>query len=207
MRCNTWPSQVSVGKLRREWPWIYESHIDLKPETWTTVRIEVAGRAAKIYVNGSANPALIVEGLKGEDLHGAVALWGSPNQESYFSNVRITPAAPQKLQNGADISGAWDLHYAGDVGAFDGSLRLKREGSKVTGSWSGGLAQDSAVTGTWRDGYVELSFAGEWPKDIGLGEPGAVTVILAGWIDGNTGGGRMRVEGHSDGRWAATRKQ
>ncbi len=59
-------------RLRREWPSVYESHADLAKETWTKVRIEVAGRSAKLYVNGSAKPSLVVEGLKGEDLHGAV---------------------------------------------------------------------------------------------------------------------------------------
>lgn len=40
-------------KLRREWPWIYESWADLKPERWSTVKIEVHGRTAKLFVSGS----------------------------------------------------------------------------------------------------------------------------------------------------------
>ena len=192
--------------LRREWPWVYESYADLKPETWTPVKIEVAGRRAKLYLNGSPNPSLVVDGLKGQNLHGAVALWGFANEEAYFSNVRITAAEPQNVQNGSDIAGTWDLRYSSDVGPMNGSLKLTRDGSKVTGSWSGPLGQDCPVTGTWRDGYVELSFSGEWPKDYGIGAPGPVTASLAGWIDGNAGKGRMRVDHHSDGQWAATRK-
>jgi hypothetical protein len=194
-------------RLRREWPWVYESHADLKPETWTKVRIEVAGRSAKLYLNGSANASLVVDGLKGEDLRGAVALWGYANEESYFSNVRITAAAPQNIKNGSDITGSWNLRYSSDAGVLEGSLRLNREGNKVTGSWSGALGKDCAVTGSWRNGYVELSFTGEWPKDVGIGTPGQVTAFLAGWIDGNSGKGRMRIEGHSDGQWAATRRE
>ncbi len=194
-------------RLRRQWPWVYESHAELKPETWTKVKIEVAGRMAKLYVNGSENPALIVDGLKGEDLRGAVALWGYANEEAYFSNVRITAATPQNIKNGSDISGAWNLRYSSDAGVLEGSLRLNREGSKVTGTWSGALGENCPVTGTWRDGYIELSFPGEWPKDAGLGVPGPVTASLAGWIDGNAGKGRMRVEAHSDGQWAAMRKE
>jgi hypothetical protein len=194
-------------RLRREWPWVYESHADLKPETWTKVRIEVAGRMAKLYVNGSGSPTLVVDGLKGEDLRGAVALWGYANEEAYFSNVQITAAPPQNVKNGSDISGTWDLRYSSDVGVLNGSARLNREGNKVSGTWSGALGDNCAVAGTWRDGYVELSFSGKWPKDIGVGTPGPVTASLAGWIDGNSGKGRMRVEGHSDGQWAATRKE
>src|SRR3984893_39928 len=71
-------------RLRREWTSIYESHAELAMETWTKMRIEVAGRAAKLYLNGSARPSLVVDGLKGEDLHGAVGLWGYTNEEAYF---------------------------------------------------------------------------------------------------------------------------
>jgi len=56
-------------KLRREWPSVYESHAELQPETWTKVKIEVKGRSARLYLNGSEQPSLVVDGLKGEDLH------------------------------------------------------------------------------------------------------------------------------------------
>jgi hypothetical protein len=96
-------------KLRREWPWVYEAYADLKLETWTKVRIEVKGRSAKLYLNGSENPSLVVDGLKGEDLRGAVALWGVPGQEAYFSNVRITNSTSLQVKNGADASGGWQV--------------------------------------------------------------------------------------------------
>jgi hypothetical protein len=54
---------------------------------------------------------------------------------------------------------------------------------------------------------VELSFAGEWPKESRQGAPGPVNAFLTGWIDGDTGKGRMRVEGRSDGAWVAKRKE
>ena len=75
--CHPVVSEPGLGwyRLHQEWPWVYESHAELAKETWTKVRIELAGRAAKLYVNGSAKPSLVVDGLKGEDLHGAVGLW------------------------------------------------------------------------------------------------------------------------------------
>jgi hypothetical protein len=194
-------------RLRRDWPSAYESHADLAKETWTKVRIEVAGRSAKLYVNGSAKPSLVVEGLKGEDLRGAVGLWSFTGEESYFSNVRITAAEPQKLENGSDVAGSWEMHYSGDAGAMDAHMELHRDGDKVTGTWSGPLGDGRAITGTWRNGYVELSFAGEWPKESPRGAPGPVNAFLMGWIDGDSGKGRMRVEGRSDGAWVAKRKQ
>ena len=193
--------------LRRDWPWVYESHADVEPETWIHVKIEVAGRGARLYLNGSAQPTLVVDGLKGEDLHGAVGLWSYANEEAYFSNVRITPAASQAVKNGSDVAGTWNVRYASDAGLLEGAMKLSREGSTVTGTWSGALGDNREVTGKWRDGYVELSFPGEWPKEIGAGAPGPVTAFLAGWIDGDSGKGRMRVEHRSDGQWSAKRKE
>jgi hypothetical protein len=192
-------------KLRREWPWVYEAYADLKTETWTKVRIEVSGRSAKLYLNGSENPSLVVNGLKGQELRGGVALWGYQGEEAYFSNVRITNSTPLPVKNGADASGSWRVRFSSDAGGFDGTLQLQRDGGKVRGTWSGALGNARPVTGTWRDGYVELSFNAEWPSRH-FGNPGGATATLAGWIDGDSAGGRMRVEGRADGRWTATRK-
>jgi hypothetical protein len=193
-------------RLRREWPSVYESHAELAMETWTKVRIEVAGRTAKLYLNGSAKPSLVVDGLKGEDLHGAIGLWSFTNEEAYFSNVRITTAVPQSLKNGSEVAGSWEMRYSSDAGRMDASMELHREGNKLTGTWSGPLGEALAITGTWRDGYVELSFAGEWPRDSPQGDPGPVNAFLTGWIDGDSGKGRMRVQGRADGAWVAKRK-
>src|ERR1700683_3568206 len=114
-------------RLRREWPSVYESYAELAMEAWTKGRVEVAGRSAKLYVNGSAEPSLVVDGLKGEDLHGAVGLWGYTDQESYFSNVRITPATPQNVKNGSDAAGSWEMRYSSDAAGMDASMELHRK--------------------------------------------------------------------------------
>ena len=194
-------------RLRREWPWVYESHAELAVQTWTKVRIEVAGRTAKLYLNGSTKPSLVVDGLKGEDLHGAVGLWAYADEEAYFSDVRVTPAVPQNLKNGSDVAGLWEMRYSSDAGAMDAVMDLHRDGSNVAGTWSGPLGEDRAIIGTWRNGFVELSFAGEWPKESPEGVPGPVNAFLTGWIDDDSGKGRMRVEGRSDGAWVAKRKE
>jgi hypothetical protein len=86
-------------------------------------------------------------------------------------------------------------------------MELHRDGTKVTGTWSGPLRENCRVNGTWRNGYVELSFAGEGPKESRQGEPGPTNAFLTGWIDGNSGKGRMRVEGRADGAWVAHHKE
>lgn len=192
-------------RLRREWPSIYESWADLQMETWTKVRIEVKGRGARLYLNGSENPSLIVDGLKGEDLHGSVALWSYSGEEAYFSNVRITNAVPLPVENGAESTGTWQVRFPSDAGLIEGSMQLRRDGNQVSGTWSGVIGDARPVSGTWRDGYVELSFDADWPADPpAKGE--VAKAVLAGWIDGNSARGRMKVVGHADGPWTATRK-
>jgi hypothetical protein len=192
-------------RLRREWPSIYESYADLAMGAWTKVRIEVAGRTARLYLNGSTKPSLVVDGLKGEDLRGAIGLWGFTDEEAYFSNLRITPAVPQDIKNGSDVAGSWEMRYSSDAGGMGAVMELHRNGSDVAGTWSGPLGESLAIAGTWREGYVELSFAGDWPKGSRQGSPGPVRAFLSGWIDGDSGKGRMRVEGRSDGAWTAKR--
>jgi hypothetical protein len=190
-------------RLRREWPWLYESYADLRPEVWTKVKIEVHGRSARLYVNGSDSPSLVVNGLKGDDLQGGVALWGYAGEEAYFSNLKITPAQVQPVQNGGEAAGTWEVNYASDFGRYSGSMNLHREGGTVTGTWSGAFGDNQPISGTWRNGYVELSFRGTWPD----GKPGPVDATLAGWIDGDSATGRMKVEGRADGQWNAVRKK
>jgi len=192
-------------QLRRQWPWIYEAYADLQTEIWTRVKIAVKGRSAKLFLNGSEQPSLVVDGLKSEDLRGGVALWGYQGEEAYFSNFRITDSTPLPVKNGGEVTGAWQVKFSSDAGMFEGTLQLVRDSTKVTGTWSGALGDGRPVTGTWRDGYIELSFNAEWPAGP-LGSPGAATAILAGWIDGDAASGRMRVESRADGRWTATRK-
>jgi hypothetical protein len=192
-------------KLRREWPFVYESYADIQPEAWIHIRIEVAGRSARIFLNSSPNPSLVVDGLKSSMLHGGIALWTSPGEESYFSNLRVTAAPALPIKNGSDATGEWSVQNSTDAGKFDGTMKLARDGNKLTGTWSGALGDKRPITGTWRDGYVEFTFAADWPQS-GLGAPGTVTAVLAGWIDGDSAKGRMRIEARADGQWTAQRR-
>lgn len=48
-------------KLRRQWPFIYESYADLQLDEWTKVKIEVGGCQARLYANGPEKPSLVVD--------------------------------------------------------------------------------------------------------------------------------------------------
>ena len=77
-------------KLRQETPGQYESYVDLVPGEWTKIKIEVLGTKARLYVNDSSQPVLVVNDLKHGDTQGAVALWIGMGTEAYFANLRIS---------------------------------------------------------------------------------------------------------------------
>jgi hypothetical protein len=131
--------------------------------------------------------------------------------------MRITHAKPQAVENGSDATGTWDIRFG--IGRFIGSLKLHRDGATVSGTASGLLGTDAPievdggvrrgsdvpVTGTWRNGYLEIAFHGALPGT----DPGAVTASFAGWIDGNSAKGRVTISGQrqDDGTWTATRRE
>jgi hypothetical protein len=81
------------SRLRRETPSKYESYVDLEPDVWTKIRIEVRGGQARLYVHDQPHPALIVNDVKsGASSKGAVALWIGPGTVAHFRNLTITAA-------------------------------------------------------------------------------------------------------------------
>ena len=77
------------SRLRNEAPGRYESYVDLVPDEWTKLKIEVSGVKARLYVNDSPQPVLLVNDLKHGDSEGAVALWIGMGTEAYFANLRL----------------------------------------------------------------------------------------------------------------------
>jgi hypothetical protein len=77
-------------RLRKETPGVYESYADMETGAWTHMKILVSGIRASLYVNGAAQPCLIVNDLKLRDLHGPIALWSHSTTDGYFSNLKMT---------------------------------------------------------------------------------------------------------------------
>lgn len=78
-------------RLREESPGVYESYADLETGAWTTMRIEVAGTTARLYVNGASQPCLIVNDLKHGERPGRIALWAHVETDAYFGPISVTP--------------------------------------------------------------------------------------------------------------------
>jgi hypothetical protein len=92
-RCNTFRIRAwTWSRFRRETPSRYESYVDLFPDTWTKVRIEIRGAQAKLCVHGQSEPTLVVNDVKtGEGASGGVALWIGPGTVAHFRNLVVTP--------------------------------------------------------------------------------------------------------------------
>jgi hypothetical protein len=117
--------------------------------------------------------------------------------------VKVIPAKAEALATDHETSGVWEVKFGSDYGKFEGTMTLHRDGNAVKGTWAGAFGQDLPISGLWRNGYVELTFDGTWPGD----KPAPMTATLAGWIDGDSANGRMKVEGRADGQWTALRKK
>jgi len=76
-------------RLRSETPGVYESYTDLIAGAWTHVRIEVHGVRARLFVNGAAQPTLIINDLKRGASSGQIGLWIDASTNAYFRDVRI----------------------------------------------------------------------------------------------------------------------
>lgn len=76
-------------QLRKDQPGVYESYVDVETGAWTKIRIVIAGTTAKLYVNGAAQPCLIVKDLKHGGAGGGIALWSHGTTDAYFSNLKV----------------------------------------------------------------------------------------------------------------------
>src|SRR5262245_33183412 len=77
-------------RLRKEAEGVYESYADMGLDEWITMRIEVKGKKAKLFLNENKQPSLIVNDLKlGENISGGIGLWVETGTEGYFSDLKI----------------------------------------------------------------------------------------------------------------------
>jgi hypothetical protein len=78
-------------RLRKESPEKYESYAAMEMNKWITMRIEVTGAQAKLFLDNNRHPALVVNDLKhGADAAGAIGLWVEIGTEGYFSDLKIS---------------------------------------------------------------------------------------------------------------------
>jgi hypothetical protein len=76
-------------RLREEAPEKYESYADMGLNEWITIRIEVKGGQAKLFLNDSRQPCLVVNDLKLGDSTGGVGLYVDNGTEGFFADLKI----------------------------------------------------------------------------------------------------------------------
>lgn len=78
-------------RLRKEAPEKYESYADMELDKWITMRIEVNGQHASLFLDNNSKPSLIVNDLFHDaKAIGAIGLWVEVGTEGYFSDLKIT---------------------------------------------------------------------------------------------------------------------
>ena len=78
-------------RLRKEAPEKYESYADMQLNKWITMRIEVNGQNASLFLDNNPQPVLLVNDLfHGPQATGAIGLWVEIGTEGYFSDLKIT---------------------------------------------------------------------------------------------------------------------
>lgn len=75
--------------LRKAEPGMFETTAPVNINEWITIRIEVNGERAELYINDAKYSTLIVNKMKGNTTHGAIALWVDIGTIGYFKNLKI----------------------------------------------------------------------------------------------------------------------
>ena len=89
------------ARLRKETPSRYEAYVDLQPNVWTKIKIEVRGDRARLFVRGQDQPTLVVNDLKtGANGKGAIALWIDVGTVAHFRQLTVQPLPSVSRPNG-----------------------------------------------------------------------------------------------------------
>lgn len=76
-------------RLRKESPEKYETYADMGLDEWITIRIEVKGNKASLYLNNQKQPSFIVTEMLGNLKSGGIGLWVEEGTEGYFKDLQV----------------------------------------------------------------------------------------------------------------------
>jgi hypothetical protein len=114
---------------------------DFSLENWIRVRIEIKGTVATLYLNGQAQPTLVVPHLAQGDSAGSVGFWGLfgggyISELKYEDRAGSEAASVAENENEPGVIRKWELSEAYDVGdrspfRYPDFSLLKWESAKV----------------------------------------------------------------------------
>ena len=82
--------EYKFDKLRKEAPGMYETTAPVNINEWITMRIEVNGQKAYMYINDTKYSSFVVDKMKGKTTHGSIALWVDIGTIGYFKDLKVT---------------------------------------------------------------------------------------------------------------------
>ncbi len=77
-------------RLRKEAEGMYETTAPVGLDEWITMRIEVNGQKAYMYINDAKYSTFVVEKMKGKTTHGLIGLWVDIGTIGYFKDLKVT---------------------------------------------------------------------------------------------------------------------
>lgn len=77
-------------RLRKEAPGMYETTAPIDINEWITMRIEVTGEKAYMYINNAKYSTFVVEKMKGRTTRGSIGLWVDIGTIGYFKDLKVT---------------------------------------------------------------------------------------------------------------------
>jgi hypothetical protein len=77
-------------RLRKEAEGKYETTAPVNINEWITMRIEVNGEKAYMYINDTKYSTFVVDKMKGRTTHGSIALWVDIGTIGYFKDLKVT---------------------------------------------------------------------------------------------------------------------
>ena len=69
---------------------MYETSAPVDINEWITMRIEVHGPKAYLFINDAKYSTMVVDKMKGKTTHGSVGLWVDIGTIGYFKDLKIT---------------------------------------------------------------------------------------------------------------------
>jgi pimeloyl-ACP methyl ester carboxylesterase len=77
--------------LRKTAPGKYETSAPVDTNEWITMRIEVRGEKASMFINNAKHSTFVVDKMLGRTTHGGIGLWVDIGTIGYFKDLKIIP--------------------------------------------------------------------------------------------------------------------
>jgi len=103
----------------------YTAFADIPTGRWLHLKIEILGTRARVFLNNSAEPALVIDDLKHGDISGTIGVSAPLNRSAFFSNFKYSKKASSKFPDKpkteppAHMLTRWEISKAFPAGKMD----------------------------------------------------------------------------------------